>query len=442
MAHKHLLGIPIELRERIYKSLLTHNPTSSSTLAPASPICALLTLNHQIHAEIISFLQSQLLVLLKTNDKDFISKTLDTTWDSTAKPLMSQLHSGDLTIIKSAAGSHIAISKMTDTPRESIAMPFVSQLRSRDLTIQKNASKAPIAMELEFYILMPNKEPDSYAAFLIPASSLKTMVGAQNSRTFYPCIREALLSVNLLETFSHTRNEAQKLLLRPYIDGFQRPIFWSIKTQGVDAEMAKLLRRKLQGNHVDIGRIHKLQKIMGAANGAEEADVDRGAAAARRFRMAIRYAELLWENHQECLASPPFDGIHQLWLMHSDLYANHVQLMLNAAAGTPSNEASANARTAAEQAIEFLGPRPRWGRPETARTERALTAVRKSKAELSLIAHKACKGMGDVDAAMGYLREALKYEPEASEMLLEQITQLKDEGAGYGENIQGVIKWE
>ncbi|KAJ4346518.1 uncharacterized protein N0V89_010449 [Didymosphaeria variabile] len=441
MARPSLMGIPIELRERIYKYLLTHTPTSSSTLAPASHICALLTLNHQIHAEIISFLQSQLLVLLKTNDKDFISKTLDT--DSTAVPFISQLRSGNLTIIKTANNSHIAISKTPHTSRESIAMPFVSQLRSRDLTIQKNASKAPIAMELNYYIFMPDKELDSYAAFLVPASSLKAMVGAQDSQPFYTCIRQALLSVNLLETFPHTRDQAQKLLLRPYIDGFSRPFFLGIKTQGVAAEMTKLLRLKLEGNYEAIGRLDILRKITlyEAVNGADGAEVDWGAATGR-FRMAIRYAELLWENHQNCLATAPFDGIHRLWLIHSNVCADLVQVMLDAAAGTPgANGAFANARRAAEQAIEFLGPRPGWGTPKTAGVVRALTALRKSKANISVIAHKACKGMGDVDAAVGYLREALKYEPETSEMLLKQIEELKEEGAGDGEDIQGVIKW-
>ncbi|KAL5392861.1 hypothetical protein DPSP01_000556 [Paraphaeosphaeria sporulosa] len=416
MAHPSLSGLPLEIRERIYESLLTNTPSSTAgpSSVPASPLCTLLTLNRQIHAEIIAFLKSQLLVLLKTNDPEFISKTLTTQWGPST-------------------------------------MTFVSQLRSSDFSVQKDAANAPIAMELDFHMFISDKEATSTAAFLVPASSLKMMVDAQGSPSFYIWTMQAELAVNMVDTFSHTQDEAEEKLLRnPYTTGFLRPSFVGVSTTGVAPRTATLLRKKLKGKYEASGHLSKLQSLLNCA--ADRAE-NGWEAAARKFGMARRYAEMVWENHEECMAAgTPFDGILQLWLMHSSVCAGTVQVLLNIATGAPmgtvptgnkqeDNAVFVEARKAAEEAIRFLTARPEWGRPRTAELPRALLLVRKSKAKLSFRTHAACKGMGDVDAAVGYLREALKYEPETSDMLLRRIEGLKEEGARDAEDAQGVLKW-
>ncbi|KAL5436462.1 hypothetical protein PMIN06_010844 [Paraphaeosphaeria minitans] len=419
MAYPSLTGLTLELRERIYESLLTHAPNSSFTpgpaSAPASPICALLTLNRQIHFEITTFLKSRLLVLLKTNDPEFISKTLTTQWGPST-------------------------------------MTFVSQLRSADLSTLKSAANAPVAMELDFYMFMPGKETTSTAAFLVPASSLKTMVDAQGSPSFYIWTMQAELSVKMVDTFSHARDEAEeKLLLRPYTTGFLRPCFVGVSTTGVAPRTAALLRGKLNGDYEASGHLNKLRSLLNWAADRAEEDWE---AVVGRFGMARRYAEMVWGNHEECMAAGrPFDGIHQLWLIHSSVCAELVQVLLNIATGGPmgtiptgdkeeENAAFVKARKAAGEAIRFLTARPEWGRPETEGSPRAMLFLRKSKAKLSFRAHAACKAMGDVDAAVQYLREALKYEPETSDILLRRIEGLKEEGARDAEDVQGAVKWE
>ncbi|KAJ4303742.1 hypothetical protein N0V90_002643 [Kalmusia sp. IMI 367209] len=397
------------------RSSLSNLPPGS-TNAPSSPLCTLLTLSRQIYAEANSFLRSQLLVLLKTNDKAFIQKTLDEDWGQSRVSL-------------------------------------VSQLRSRDGTITKNASSAPVAMELDFYMYHNDQDTESYAAFLIPASSVKTMAQVQASPAFYIWTMQALLSVKLFTTFSYEKEEAQKRLFQPFFDILLRPVYVGVQTEGVDTAWTDKLRDTLKGKYSAGGHMQKLQSLMhNATPRSSDEDWDGPAG---RFSMAASYARMLWDCHQECLRDPslPFDGIHHLWMMHSNICGNQVQILLNKATGGPmpnvptgklgeSNEAFGHARAMAEEGIRFLGPLPEWGRPETAQAQQAMTALRKSKAKVSFRAHSACKGMGDLDAAVGYLREAMKFEPETSVILMERMDKLKGEGVREEDVIERVVKWE
>jgi hypothetical protein len=132
------LDLPITIREQIYHELLTY-PASNTTpedTAPSSPICRLLTLNHQIHGEITQFLKSQLCILINTNDEKFL------------RDILREKH------------HHL---------------PLISQLRSQDGTINKDIGKVPIAVEVDFYMFRNSLEAVSSAAFLIPATSIKTL---------------------------------------------------------------------------------------------------------------------------------------------------------------------------------------------------------------------------------------------------------------------------
>jgi hypothetical protein len=134
-----LLDIPITIREQIYHELLiypTSHATSQDSVA-SSPICRLLTLNRQINEEITQYLRSQLCVLINTNDPKFIRDIL--------REKRQQL-------------------------------PLLSQLRSQDGAINKDIGKVPIAMELDFYMFRNDLEAVSSAAFLIPATSIETLL--------------------------------------------------------------------------------------------------------------------------------------------------------------------------------------------------------------------------------------------------------------------------
>lgn len=69
---------------------------------------------------------------------------------------------------------------------------------------------------------------------------------------------------------------------------------------------------------------------------------------------------------------------------------------------------------------------------------------RKAKAKLSFRAHLACAGLGNVDAAIGYLEEAKRYEPETAGMLDAKIDALRDEGGDglRGDGKREVVLWE
>jgi hypothetical protein len=135
----NFLTVPVTVRKKIVQELLTYSPsqTTPPNTAPSSPLCRLLTLNRQINEEVTQVLNSQLYILIKTNDPRFIKDILN------------------------------------DRDQR---LPLVSQLRSRDGTINKHVGKAPIALELDFYMFKDDLEATSSAAFLIPASSIKPLL--------------------------------------------------------------------------------------------------------------------------------------------------------------------------------------------------------------------------------------------------------------------------
>ncbi|KAF1973298.1 hypothetical protein BU23DRAFT_554285 [Bimuria novae-zelandiae CBS 107.79] len=166
-------------------------------------------------------------------------------------------------------------------------------------------------MELEFYMFRSDKAAISYPAFLVPASALKTVVSVQGHPSFYIWTMQSLFSVKLLNTLSFAREEATRLLLDPYIQAraFMPPSFVAITTEGVQPETTDLLKQRLKGDYAVGGLLQKLRSLQYSATPGEETNWTQ---AAGRFRMRRKFAELLWENHRECLRVPStsFDGIH------------------------------------------------------------------------------------------------------------------------------------
>jgi hypothetical protein len=150
------LTVPITVREQIYHELLTYTPSTINfqlpiasapseryfpKAAPASPLCRLLTLNRQIHAEVLQYLRSQLCVVPKSNLSRFTVSIFD---------------------------------------ERALRVPLISQLQSRDGSVKKDFSKFPVAMEWDICVFQRELEAESASWFLIPATSLPTLI--QNAR--------------------------------------------------------------------------------------------------------------------------------------------------------------------------------------------------------------------------------------------------------------------
>ena len=137
-----------------------------------------------------------------------------------------------------------------------------------------------------------------------------------------------------------------------------------------------------------------------------------------------------------------YDTVHELWLRTCELAATEIQTLCHRAGvfepkgegstGLPRNERSIasprtsaslsdsaallqKARKVAEEMIIFLSNKPMCAQETSLASERVQLPVSKHKSLLSFRAHIVCKALGDIDAAIGYLEEAIKYDPNCAE---------------------------
>ena len=425
MAVSSLLSLPVTIRERIYAELLTYPSTTPITegRAPSSALCSLLFVNHQFKGEILTFLESQLCVLIKTNDPKFVNDIL----------------------------------------KDRNELLLISQLHSKDSTVQKEATTASVGMELDLYMYHNHLDAVSFPAFLVPAKSIKQLLRVLWSPSWVIWTMQASVSLALLETFSHTQEAALNKLVQPWIDWFCPQHFVGFSTNpAISRELSSQLKQKLLGDYAATGHLRKIQSL--TRGGFDRAQVQDWTGAAERFRMAMRYIKIVWDCHLECLKQGSRgvvgdrideDFVTHLWLMTSDAAANHVQVLINAALNlergvqhlsVPTISGNKGkfeeARGLAEATIRFLNARSPRVSDGTADDEDARKAVRKAKAKMSFRTHLTCKGLGDTSAAIGYLEEARKHEPETAVTLNGKINALRAEERNTDDKKRPAIRWE
>jgi len=416
-----LLQVPNTIRKQIYAELLTYPAVAcaeedvQASAAPASPIGKILTLNHAIHHEVIDFLVHQLCVLIKTNDPIFIQAMLAQT--------------GELRPV-----------------------PIVSQLRSMNATVNKDVSHAPIAMELDLFRYENSLPVESYNAFLMPATSMQGVLDKMCYPHWAPLCMRASVSFTLIRTSRHTEEKALEILVQPWLRSSVPSCFLGIVTshsipETVTLQLCERLQVRSSFSQL-VGRLTIF--IHHAKDLSENLAWDRRS---QRFAMATRYAKLLWhchiDSHQESLSASRYDKVNCLWVRTLGLGLEHTMALWSAtsseqaAAGFADSDRMVACRHVAEDMISFLSHRSPYGHEQTV-DGRTITAVQQWKSKLSYRAHLPCKALGDVDAALGYLEDALKFDPSnLSTIITEEIDNLKAAGArATGLNYDGVVRWE
>ncbi|KAH7359612.1 hypothetical protein BKA66DRAFT_472460 [Pyrenochaeta sp. MPI-SDFR-AT-0127] len=418
MTPPSFLSIPITLREQIYDELLTARAVTSLV----SPICAILLLNRQVYHEVNDYLASKLLILIQTNDPLFIRSVLG------------------------------------DAAR--CSFPIISQLKLRPDIAHKDVSKAPIAMKVQFHMYRTHERGlASYPVFLIPASSLRILLDdILASPRWMDWTMQASISFQISNTFTYTQLRAEELLIGPWLEWIRPVKFLGVETDAsISRALTHRLKGRLVGQHIAEELVRKFESLRHAA--LEKAHGEEWDLASERYSMASRYATLLWECHLACLRDASektleTDLILLLWAMVTEDGANHIQCFINAASdGRPNanlptgcavnNANLMQARQIGEEIIRIQSNRPSFGSEEMFNDETAQVIVRKGKAVVCYRLHVVCRALGDLDAAVGYLRDAYMYEPENTEKFERKAKELIAEGArDTGDAREGVVSWE
>jgi hypothetical protein len=262
---------------------------------------------------------------------------------------------------------------------------------------------------------------------------------------------QASLTFTLLNTFTHTQESAEKALIQPWVKWFVPSHFVGINTgTNITPALTTQLKQRLLGDYNAHGHLKKLDSL----NRGLGADMSR---AVRQHYMACRYARVIWDCHFECIQAAAGetignDTVLALWGMSCRNAANLVQILLNLAMhveqGVEVAVASGDvgkfkeARSVAEQWILILKDKPTWAHARVGEMENVRKSVRKHKALMCFRVHNVCKGLGDVDAAIAYLVDAVMYEPESEEKLVKRIEELEGEQASIVEgNMSAAVAW-
>lgn len=269
-------NIPITIREQIYDNLLTFSTIQSTAKgqAPSSPLGNLLFVNRQIHAEVIDFIRSQLPVLIKTNDPEFVEKIL--------------AERGGLSII--------------------------SQLRSEDGFVSRQMAIPLVSMEIEMFVYDNHLPVTSFAAFVLPARSTQELLDFLWWTHWSLWAMQASISFDLINSSSHTQEAALAKFVQPWIDWLVPNNFVGVSTgPTLPSDLLPRLKATLLREDTAFSHMQEVQSLSHAAvTSARAGDWTRPV---ERYRMANRYIKLVWDCHLECMRKKPRvgGGKRQIW---------------------------------------------------------------------------------------------------------------------------------
>jgi hypothetical protein len=268
---------------------------------------------------------------------------------------------------------------------------------------------------------------------------------------------EASITFTILRQFSYSHEKALDILIRPWLEQppFRQKFLGISTNHKIPSNMTADLRRHLQEQYAAGYYLSKLDEFKGGLSN------DNPEAADRQYTMACKYARMVYECHFDCIRNAAGeiyvpstnDSVFALWIMTGKTAANLI-LVLCHLAGTfgPKGLELADesdsiaflqkARKVAEEMISFLSDKPVCAREEFLAFNTVQTPVRREKFLMSFRAHIVCKALGDVDAAIGYLEDAIKHDLEGSENPVEKLDELKAErGTGNNGSISKVVRW-
>lgn len=415
------LSVPAAIREQIYTELLALSRTTpAAEQAPLTTLGKLLLVNRQCYREVSNYMRAQLCTLIKTNDPSFAKQLVE---NSKQLPLMLELY---------PAGSGQ----------------------------QEQATDNLISMEIDFYVYTSGLKAASFPVFVVAASAFQDL---QRILLWTDCamwIIRTSISFKIINTLPHTKEDALSKLVQPWLQhSFPASFLGAITNPAIPPALSSQLKEKLSGDFAATGHLQKIQSLVRSEFYRAQAGDWTGAA--EICQMNMQYVWLVWDCQLESLRKETRsmsrfrvegDFMMHLWTMTAHVAANCVANLLRAASKSevsirqlsiPPNSGDkvefAKARELAEQTILFLRLRPASN--SGALPEEANSRIRKSKAKMSLRAHLACKRLGDLAAAIGYLEEAKMYEPEKTSELDEEILALRSEMNKASEIRQPVILW-
>lgn len=210
--------------------------------------------------------------------------------------------------------------------------------------------------------------------------------------------------MSLFETFSHTLERAQEILIEPLLLPISkaRLRFHIVSTNDmITSPWTMKLREHLMKERPVIDCLEHLDDI-------------------KHTRMA--YAYLFDEIRNDTSR----DGILELWLWTCGIAAGEIQALCHRAGILESKEEDPagssdsvallqKARKDAEEMISFLSDQPMCAQEASLTSKTWQLEVGKLKSLLSFRTHVVCKALGDIDAAIGYLKEAIKHDPNCAE---------------------------
>jgi hypothetical protein len=266
------------------------------------------------------------------------------------------------------------------------------------------------------------------------------------------------LHFKLLDTFSYSHERALEILIHPHLDvpPFRRKFIIVSTNDAITSSLTEKLKKHLMEECSADYYLCILESFQKRWSNRNSEDV------ARQCTMACKYARMVYDYRFDCIRNnteEPFDdwgddAVLRLWLLTCESAAHLIQALCRLAGtsvpkGLELADASdgvallQKARKVAEEMISLLSDKPTCVREESLNSDTIQTRVCRDKYLVSYRAHTVCRALGDVDAGMGYLEDAIKYAFGEPENPVEKLKELEAErGRDNREAGTRVVRWK